>query len=439
MKNTLLKKPKLPVFRSTSRFLALLVAANVGLCTIPTHAQVVASPTAAVGASPSVVQGRGQAVIVNIAAPNASGVSHNQYDKFNVNSSGVVLNNSVADTHTFVGGRISGNPLLGSAGNLVRVIVNEVTSASSSTLKGVLEVGGSRADVVLVNPNGIFCDGCGFRNTGRATLSTGSPEFNTDGSLKGFDIGGGTIDVWSNGLNARGVEQLDLLAREIRVSGLVEADQINVIAGVNKVAYSNVAEATPQKSAGFAPWVAIDVSSWGSMYAKQIYLVATEKGAGVNSDGRLSTVEGNFSLRADGNLRVNEIYSAGDLNLVAQRGTLDVRGSVYGVKNVNVVADKILNVTELTDRQGTRPYSETLLNRADGNDANDLSKHSGKPTPSSVPASTQDTPLRGSVIAAGLRNQQAQAIEAAKQRFSEQAALKYGGENSGSQTQSPGV
>lgn len=426
MKNTLHSKPKLPISRRNSRFLAVLLAAHSILGAMPTHAQVVASPTAAVGASPSVVQGRGQAVIVNIAAPNASGVSHNQYDQFNVNSSGVVLNNSVADTHTFVGGRIGGNPLLGSAGNLARVIVNEVTSASSSTLRGVLEVGGSRADVVLVNPNGIFCDGCGFRNTGRATLSTGSPEFNADGSLKGFDIGRGSIKVWTDGLNARGVEQLDLLAREIRVLGLVEADQINVIAGVNKVAYSNVTEAMPQKGTGFAPWVAIDVSSWGSMYAKQIYLIATEKGAGVNSDGRLSAVEGSFSLRADGNLRVNEIYSAGDLNLVAQGGTLDVRGSVYGVKNVNVVADKILNVTELTDRQGTRPYSETLLNRADGNDANDPLKLSGEPTPSSVPVSTQDSPLRASTIAEGVRNRQSQFMEDAKARFSEKAANKFG-------------
>ncbi|MCT8950840.1 filamentous hemagglutinin N-terminal domain-containing protein, partial [Pseudomonas iridis] len=49
--------------------------------------------------------------IINIATPNGSGLSHNQFHDYNVGAQGVILNNGSAQTTaTQLGGHIVGNP-----------------------------------------------------------------------------------------------------------------------------------------------------------------------------------------------------------------------------------------------------------------------------------------------------------------------------------------
>lgn len=113
---------------------------------------------------------------MHIAPANGSGVSHNLFTQLNAGSAGVVLNNAVTAGNSQLAGAIGGNVLFG--GNpaaQARLIVNEVTSTAASTLAGGIEVYGTRADVVIANPNGITCNGCGFINTGRASLVSGRP------------------------------------------------------------------------------------------------------------------------------------------------------------------------------------------------------------------------------------------------------------------------
>ena len=101
--------------------------------------------------------------LVNIATPNGKGVSHNQFEQFNVNPQGLILNNSASAGVSVLGGAIAGNTNL--LGGTARLILNEVTGASRSTLNGATEVFGDRAEYILANPNGITCNGCGFINT----------------------------------------------------------------------------------------------------------------------------------------------------------------------------------------------------------------------------------------------------------------------------------
>ncbi|EJM79537.1 hemagglutin-like protein, partial [Pseudomonas sp. GM67] len=70
--------------------------------------------------------------IVNIATPNGSGLSHNQFHDYNVSAQGLILNNGSAQTSlSQLGGIIIGNPNLKNSGS-AQTILNEVIGGSPS-------------------------------------------------------------------------------------------------------------------------------------------------------------------------------------------------------------------------------------------------------------------------------------------------------------------
>ncbi|NLR76981.1 filamentous hemagglutinin N-terminal domain-containing protein, partial [Leeia aquatica] len=295
-------------------------------------ADVVAAPGAA---GPAVGQSANGTTVVNIVAPNGAGVSHNQYQQFNVGAGGVILNNGYQLNQTQQAGWIEGNPNLrnGSA----RIILNEVTGTQPSLLRGMTEVGGSRAEVIIANPNGISCNGCGFINTSRAGLVTGTPLFGGDGSLQAFRVTGGQLDISGNGLNANNIDQMDLLSRAIIINGQLQGKQLNLIAGSNQVDYASLS--TQQIAGnGTAPQVAIDSSLLGGMYANKIRLVGTEAGVGVTLRGEMASRSEDIQISSNGTLTLNnKISSAGGIQLKSQ-GTLSQDQTVYGQGAVQVQA-----------------------------------------------------------------------------------------------------
>ncbi|MEW5757138.1 MAG: hemagglutinin repeat-containing protein [Pseudomonadota bacterium] len=193
-------------------------------------------------------------------------------------------------------GYVDGNPNLAAGG--ARIILNEVTSTAPSQLRGYTEVAGERAEVVIANPNGITCDGCGFINTARGMLTTGAPRFGAAGALAGFDVMGGAIHINGTGLNAApltgddrpdphgSVDRLDLLARAVTLNARIWASELNVVTGANAIEYADL-NTTPIAGAGERPTVSLDVSSLGGMYAESIRLIGTEAGLGVASSGEI--------------------------------------------------------------------------------------------------------------------------------------------------------
>ena len=262
--------------------------------------------------------------VVQIAPPSAGGVSDNRYAQFNVGASGVVLNNSGGASSTQLAGQIGGNPMLGN--RHAATILNQVTAPNPSQLLGTLEVAGRRANVIVANPAGITCKGCGFLNAGRATLATGRPTVGPDGGI-GLDVASGTLRVEGEGLLGSNLEQLDLMARSLEVRAGIWAGQLNVTAGAARVDYGTGA-VTARPGEGPAPALAVDTAALGGMYANSIRLIGTEAGVGVNVGGNLVALTGPLELNAAGDVTIasgGTLQSARELRVTAA-GDLSVEG-----------------------------------------------------------------------------------------------------------------
>ncbi len=311
--------------------------------------------TVAEGNTRTVQAGNGVPV-VNIATPNQAGISHNKYNDFNVGQQGLILNNATGKlTQTQLGGLIQNNPNL-TAGQEAKGIINEVVSANPSQLNGYMEVAGKAANVMVANPYGITCNGCGFLNTPNATLTTGRPVLNADGSLQSLEVTQGAITLEGQGLDARTSDSFSLISRAAQINAGLYARDLNVTLGANRVdAQGN---ATPISGAG-APSVAIDTGALGGMYANRIHLVSSDKGVGVNL-GNLNASVGDMQIDASGRLTLSNATAAGKLTANAQaialngtqqsggdmalnsQGELAVQGSqVTSGGNITLAADQL--------------------------------------------------------------------------------------------------
>ncbi|HAS0801087.1 TPA: filamentous hemagglutinin N-terminal domain-containing protein, partial [Enterobacter roggenkampii] len=248
--------------------------------------------------------------VVNIATPNGAGISHNQFGEYNVGKEGLILNNGTDRlTQTQLGGLIQNNPNL-QAGREAKGIINEVTGASRSQLQGYTEVAGKAANVMVANPYGITCNGCGFINTPNVTLTTGKPQFDASGNLQALEVTKGAITVEGQGLDASRSDALSIIARATEVNAAIHANDLTVTAGANRVGADG--SVRPIAGEGAAPVVAVDTGALGGMYANRIRLVSSETGVGVNL-GNLTARQGDIQLDAGGKLTVTNSLASGSI------------------------------------------------------------------------------------------------------------------------------
>ncbi|MGZ2434687.1 hemagglutinin repeat-containing protein [Rhizobium redzepovicii] len=297
--------------RLAHRSLAMVLSALLVLQPMLANAQSVsASTTAPTANQPGVGTAPNGVPLIDIVTPNSKGLSHNKYDDFNVGTPGLILNNFKGEVgNSNLGGVTPGNPNLNSSGP-ASVILNEVISSNRSALNGAIEVFGGKADVIIANPNGITCDGCGFINTPHATLTTGAPDIGGDGRLNGFTVKGGDVTIGPNGGNfAAGlgaVDLFDIVSRSVHVNGAVYGKDLRVTAGRNQFDYAT-GDATPLAATSGTPEYAIDGSALGAMQADRIKIVVTEKGAGVRMRGDMAANAGELSLSADGKISLGNV------------------------------------------------------------------------------------------------------------------------------------
>lgn len=289
--------------------------------------------------------------VVNIATPNGAGISHNQFGEYNVGKEGLILNNGTDRlTQTQLGGLIQNNPNL-QAGREAKGIINEVTGASRSQLQGYTEVAGKAANVMVANPYGITCNGCGFINTPNVTLTTGKPQFDASGNLQALEVTKGAITVEGQGLDASKSDALSIIARATEVNAAIHANDLTVTAGANRVGADG--SVRPVAGQGAAPVVAVDTGALGGMYANRIRLVSSETGVGVNL-GNLTARQGDIQLDAGGKLTVTNSLASGSITANGAGVALSGSHQAGGALSVASSRDVELNNSTLASQGDMR-------------------------------------------------------------------------------------
>lgn len=255
---------------------------------------------------------------VNIA-PAFAGVSSNTYTSFNVDAAGASLNN---------------------VGINARTIVNQVTSTNPSIISGRIDVLGSRANVVLANPNGITVNGGSFVNTGRVALTTGHVSFKDTVPVAGLperdivlDTSTGTIVVGPQGLTGALIG-LDLIAKNLLINGPLtntftsQTAAIRAVAGNSNVTLNTAVSPTdngndwltlsPSTTLATANSFAIDITAAGSLTSGRVQLIVTDKGPGVRSAGPMNATLGDFTLSSNGSVQFSNTTLTAQNNLDLQ-------------------------------------------------------------------------------------------------------------------------
>ena len=312
---------------------------------------------------PTVLQTANGLPQVNIQTPSAGGVSRNQYSQFDVAEKGAVLNNARKAVQTQMAGWVQGNPNL--ARGEAKVILNEVNSANPSRLKGYVEVAGKKADVVIANPSGIQCDGCGVINAGRTTLTTGKAEVE-NGELKGYRVKGGKVTVGQKGMDNSQSDYTDIIADKAEIKGGVWSKKgIKVTTGKNNVDRTNDSVVyVGDKNTGNTDRTfdtqgdnqsySVDVSQLGGMYAEKIHLVDNGQGLGVRNAGHIGAAAGEVKIDSQGKvINSGTISSTQQAEINAQK-SIENTGKIE-TKQGNVSLRSQANVAQhgsIVSRQG---------------------------------------------------------------------------------------
>ncbi|WP_443115240.1 hemagglutinin repeat-containing protein [Herbaspirillum seropedicae] len=334
----------LPMARLSWIGLAVLMVVGASMSVVPrAQAQIVADPGAPRSQQPVIVNTANGVPQVNIQTPSAAGVSRNTYSQFDVQRNGAILNNARADVQTQLGGWIQRNPNL--ANGTARVILNEVNSSNPSYLRGFVEVAGDRAQVIIANPAGVTCDGCGFINSARTTVTTGDVIMN-GGSLDGYVVRGGRVRIEGAGLSDTQSGYTEIIARAAEINAGIWAKELHVTTGANRVNadHTQVTAMAPQDA---APAFGVDVGQLGGMYANKIFLVGTEAGVGMRNAGKIGAAIGEVVLTADGRIENSGAISAQERIRIQSAGAAG--SAAHGIANTGNISAVTADVNLQSD------------------------------------------------------------------------------------------
>ena len=291
--------------------------------------------------------------MINIADPNARGISHNKFDQFNVDKQGMVFNNSMQDGVTKIGGYAIKNAQLQQEAS---AIISEVTGAKASYINGTMEVFGKKADIIIANENGISVNGATTINANSLTLSTGKVQMKDDGNFM-LAVQKGNVEITGQGISTEGLSYFDIVSRSAQLQGeIAGAADVKVLAGKNDYDLASRTHTVNSKGDNQTPGIAIDGSTLGSMYGGKIQLISTESGAGVRHAGAIIASK-DIEISADGDISLTTLHSDQGIKIAGNNIALNKDGEGKG---------------------GTEAQNDIIINALTGATiGNDILSHSG--------------------------------------------------------------
>ena len=333
--------------------LSLLLATSPALANEPS---IIADP----GASnrPDILKAPNETLIINITNPDSKGVSINEYSRFNTPTTGTILNNSNKNIDTKIAGQIDANYRLNKEASL---IINKVNSAEKSSLKGNLEVAGSRADVVIANPNGISVDGLNMINSRSLTLTTGNINKLSPKEIE--LISNNSIDIVGDGLNDKSSDYTNVISNAINLNSNIHANELNII-GEKAVTSSKDRLYNDVKAKNQENSFSLDSSALGGMYSNKIKLVGTSNGVGVNNNG-LVIANNNIEISLDGDIvNAGAIASNKDTNIKANTITNKDEALIAAKESLNIKAETLVNTSSQIYAKDINIEAKKLVNNS---------------------------------------------------------------------------
>jgi len=333
--------------------LSLLLSTAPALANEPS---IIADP----GASnrPDILKAPNETLIINITNPDSKGVSINEYSRFNTPTTGTILNNSNKNIDTKIAGQIDANYRLNKEASL---IINKVNSAEKSSLKGNLEVAGSRADVVIANPNGISVDGLNMINSRSLTLTTGSINKLSPKEIE--LISDKSIDIVGDGLNDKSSDYTNVISNAINLNSNIHANELNII-GEKALTSSKDRLYNDVKAKNQENSFSLDSSALGGMYANKIKLVGTSNGVGVNNNG-LVIANNNIEISLDGDIvNTGAIASNKEAKIEANTITNKDEALIAAKESLNIKADTLVNTSSQIYAKDINVEAKKLVNNS---------------------------------------------------------------------------
>ncbi|MBQ6224226.1 MAG: filamentous hemagglutinin N-terminal domain-containing protein, partial [Campylobacter sp.] len=162
--------------------------------------------------------------LININKPNSKGTSHNIYKAYSVTNKGVILNNSNKITNTALAGQVMPNTNYSKNTKEASLIINEISGSDISKLQGITEIAGSKADIIISNPNGIYINGAGFINANNVRLTTNAPLEKSANN--------GKIEIDGLGLDLSNTNKSELIASVAKLNApIYNANELEITLG----------------------------------------------------------------------------------------------------------------------------------------------------------------------------------------------------------------
>ena len=270
--------------------------------------------------------------IVNISTPNKNGISINEFNEYNIDEKGQILNNADNIGRSHLGGLINANPNL-APNQAANLIILQVNGSNRSQIEGYLEaLSRERVNVILSNENGLYINNGGTINIKNFTATTGRVNLK-DGDFIGIDVERGNIVIGPKGMDGTNANYVELIAKTLELRGNVVTNDLKVVAGSNKIdKKGNITEKNANGD------IAIDARNLGGMYANRIKIISTDKGAGVNSDAFIVSKNSKLEITADGKIKVNKVQGKG---IDIKGKEYEQKGLAYSDEGISINADKI--------------------------------------------------------------------------------------------------